>query len=59
MKILAALFSSKGIKFVLALLALFVAWMVWSAAYKLLWIAIILAVVVGVLKLRGFFKKKR
>ncbi|MCV9964119.1 hypothetical protein OIU34_19745 [Pararhizobium sp. BT-229] len=57
MKILSALFSSKGIKFILALLVLFALWLVWSAAYKLFWIAVILAVVVVAFKLRGFFKK--
>jgi hypothetical protein len=57
MKILSALFSSKGIKIILALLVLFVLWMVWSAAYKLFWIAVILAAVVVVFKLRRFFKK--
>lgn len=59
MKILSALFSSKGIKVILALLVLFVAWMVWSAAWKLFWIAIILALIVGAAKVRGFFKKNR
>jgi hypothetical protein len=59
MKILSALFSSKGIKVILALLVLFVAWMVWSAAYKLFWIAIVIALIVGVVKIRGFFKKNR
>ena len=38
-------------------LVLFVLWMVWSAAYKLFWIAVILAAVVVAFKLRGFFKK--
>lgn len=57
MKILSALFSSKGIKFTLALLVLFVAWMAWSAAYKLFWIALVLAAIVVAFKLRGFFKK--
>ncbi len=57
MKILSALFSSNGIKFILALLVLFVAWMVWSAAYKLFWIALVLAAIVAVVKLRGFVKK--
>jgi hypothetical protein len=57
MKILSALFSAKGIKLVLILLVVFVAWTVWSAAYKLFWIALILAAIVAVFKLRGFLKK--
>jgi hypothetical protein len=59
MKILSALFSSRGIKLIVALLVLFVAWMVWSAAYKLLGVAIIVALIVGAVKVRGLFKKNR
>lgn len=57
MKILSARFFPKGIKFILVLMALFVAWMVWSAAYKLFWIAMVLAAIVALVKMRGLFKK--
>lgn len=34
------LFSKAGLKLLLALLALIVVWMLWSAATKLFWIAV-------------------